>query len=402
MPTTILESGFNAPIKTWLPVEEIEPGALEQLHNAAKHPEVGPVVAAMPDTHVGFGISIGSIVPLLGSVSPNMVGVDQGCGMVAYSTRIKYDRERMDKTFWRAWSGNVARNVPTGFSWHKDSQDLGELDRPLRAAELQQLIKDKAAFQLGTLGGGNHFMEAQYDEDDYIWLMVHSGSRHTGLRLANYYQGKAVELTRKRSLAVGDDLATLPLDDQLGQDFMHDLAWSTDFALENRKRMVTRMAEALGYLLDYDAFRGLPIDDRFINIHHNFAQLETFDGQELMIHRKGATSAYRDQLGIIPGSMGSNSYIVRGLGNTESLQSCSHGAGRRMGRKQAKRELTEAQFAASLEGTYSKPSVNYIDEAPGAYKDIETVIGRQSDLVEIVHTLKPIITVKGDSRAKED
>jgi tRNA-splicing ligase RtcB len=240
---------------------------------------------------------------------------------------------------------------------------LGELDRPLRAAELQQLIKDKAAFQLGTLGGGNHFMEAQHDEDDYIWLMVHSGSRHTGLRLANYYQGKAVELTRKRSLAVGDDLATLPLDDQLGQDFMHDLAWSTDFALENRKRMVTRMAEALGYCLDYDAFRGLPTDDRFINIHHNFAQLESFDGQELMIHRKGATSAYKDQLGIIPGSMGSNSYIVRGLGNPESLRSCSHGAGRRMGRKQAKRELTEAQFAASLEGSYSKPSVNYIDEA---------------------------------------
>src|SRR3954452_23447560 len=146
---TLLESGFNAPIKTWLPVEEIEPGALEQLRNAAKHPEVGPVVAAMPDTHVGFGISIGAIVPLLGAVSPNMVGVDQGCGMVAYSAGIKYDRETMDKNFWRAWSGSVARNVPTGFSWHKDPQDLGELDRPLRATELQSLVKEKAAYQLG-------------------------------------------------------------------------------------------------------------------------------------------------------------------------------------------------------------------------------------------------------------
>jgi tRNA-splicing ligase RtcB (3'-phosphate/5'-hydroxy nucleic acid ligase) len=403
MNSTILEAGFNAPIKTWLPVEEIEPGALEQLHNAAKHPEVGPVVAAMPDTHVGYGVTIGCILPTVKAIIPNAVGVDIGCGMCAINTGVKYDRERMDKLFWRAWAGNVARNVPTGFSWHKQPQTLHELDRPLRATELQQLVQDKAAFQLGTLGGGNHFLEAQYDEDSYIWLMVHSGSRHTGLRIANYYNQKAIAVTQKRALAVGDDLASLPLDDQFGQDYLHDMAWATDFALENRKRMMSRMLTALYGSLELEDALTLDAEhEEFINIHHNFAQLETFDGQELMIHRKGATSAYRDQLGIIPGSMGSNSYIVKGLGNPESLQSCSHGAGRRMGRKQAKRELTEAQFAISLEGTYSKPSVNYIDEAPGAYKDIETVIGRQSDLVEIVHTLKPIITVKGDSRAKED
>jgi len=325
------------------------------------------------------------------------------CGMCAINTGIQYDRERMDKNFWRTWSGNVARNVPTGFTWHKDAQDLSALDRPLHATDIQPLIKDKAAFQLGTLGGGNHFLEAQYDEDGYIWLMVHSGSRHTGLRIANYYHQQAVGITHKRALVVGDDLASLPLDDQIGQDYLHDMVWATDFALAGRQQMIDKMAQAFYRATEaWDLPQNNRVDEDFINIHHNFAGLESFDGQDLMVHRKGATSAYKDQLGIIPGSMGTNSYIVKGLGNMESLQSCSHGAGRRMGRKAAKRELTEAQFATSLEGTYSKPSVTYIDEAPAAYKDIEIVIGRQTDLVEIVHTLKPIITVKGDSRAKED
>ncbi len=403
MITTIHEPGFNAPIKTWLPVEEIEPGALEQLYNAAKHPEVGPVVVAMPDTHVGYGVTIGCVFPTCNAVLPNAVGVDIGCGMCAINTGIQYDRERMDKTFWRSWSGNIARNVPTGFSWHKDPQELGVLDRALRATELQPLIKDKAAFQLGTLGGGNHFLEAQVDENNDIWLMVHSGSRHTGLRIANYYHQQAVGITHKRALAVGDDLASLPLGDQLGQDYLHDMTWATDFALESRVCMMTQMIGALWTSLETSDLTHEPAEkSELINIHHNFAALEEHGGQQLVVHRKGATSAYEGQFGIIPGSMGSNSYIVRGKGNEESLKSCSHGAGRRMGRKAAQRAITEADFAASLDGTYSKPLMTYVDEAPGAYKDISVVIGRQADLVEIVHTLKPIITVKGDSRAKED
>jgi tRNA-splicing ligase RtcB len=404
MTTTIHEPGFNAPIKTWLPVEEIETGALEQLYNAAKHPEVGPVVAAMPDTHVGYGVTIGCVFPTVKSIIPNAVGVDIGCGMCAINTGIQYDRERMDKNFWRAWSGNVARNVPTGFTWHKDARDLGALDQALRATELQQIIKDKAAFQLGTLGGGNHFLEAQVDKNNNIWLMVHSGSRHTGLRIANYYHQKAVTITHQRALAVGDDLSSLPLDDQLGQDYLHDMAWATDFALESRKHMLDALLLALHTSLALDGMAAAipaPVET-LINIHHNFAALEEHAGQQVMVHRKGATSAFDGQLGIIPGSMGTNSYIVRGRGNEESLKSCSHGAGRRMGRKAAQRAITEADFAASLEGTYSKPSMTYVDEAPLAYKDISVVIGRQADLVDIVHTLKPIITVKGDSRAKED
>lgn len=402
MNATINKPDYRAPIKTWLPVEEIEPGAMEQLDNAARHPEVGAHIAVMPDCHVGYGVTIGCVFPTVNAVLPNAVGVDIGCGMCAVATGVTYDRTRMDKSFWRGWSGQVARNVPTGFNVHRSPQDLGDLDRPLRARGLQPLLKGKADVQIGTLGGGNHFLEAQYDEDDQIWLMVHSGSRHTGLRIANHYNALAVDSSELRQLAVGKDLASLPLDDETGQDYLHDMAWATDFALESRRRMTDQMVKAF-YAAAERAGVEVPAQaDLFINIHHNFAQLEQHPEGEVMVHRKGATSAAAGQLGIIPGSMGSPSYIVRGRGNEESLRSCSHGAGRTMGRNAARKAISEAAFVASLAGTYSKPSMSYVDEAPGVYKDIETVIARQADLVEIVHTLRPIITLKGDSRARED
>ncbi len=295
--------------------------------------------------------------------------------------------------------------MPNGFKSHARPQDLGELDRPLRAASLQPLVHDKAAVQLGTLGGGNHFMEAQVAEDGIIWLMVHSGSRHTGLRIADFYNQKAIESTERRKLPVRNDLASLRTDEPDGEDYLQDMQWAADFALASRRQMMTRMAEAfakaLGKALDDDSFVDLP-DDRFINIHHNFANVEVVDGEEVVVHRKGATSAYAGELGIIPGSMGANSYIVRGLGNPESLQSCSHGAGRRMGRNAAKKSISEANFVKSLEGTYSKASMSYVDEAPGAYKNIAKVIARQQDLIAIEHVLKPLITIKGDSKARED
>lgn len=391
------EPDFKVPIKLWLPAEEVESGAMEQLKNAARHPEVAGHLAVMPDCHVGYGVTIGCVLPTLGAVLPNAVGVDIGCGMCALDTGVTLDPDRMGQKFWRNWAGRVVRDVPTGFSAHKRAQDLGELERPLRAGKLQSLVREKAAVQIGTLGGGNHFLEAQVDEAGTIWLMVHSGSRHTGLRVANHYNERAIASSEQRHLDAPSDLASLPLDDRMGQDYLHDMRWATDFALENRARMIGAMVKALEVYLNDEIVEGA-----FINIPHNFARLETVDGRELMVHRKGATSAEAGQLGIIPGSMGSPSYIVRGKGNGDALNSCSHGAGRRMGRNVAKKTITEAAFAASLEGTYSKPSVHYIDEAPAAYKDIETVIARQRDLVEVVHALKPIITVKGDSRAKED
>ncbi|MGC4191665.1 MAG: RtcB family protein [Thermomicrobiales bacterium] len=403
METIIQRGSMRVPINTWLPETEIEPGAMEQLTNAASHPEVSLRVAAMPDTHVGFGVSIGCVFPTENAVLPNAVGVDIGCGMCALNTGITLDREQMDKTFWRAWSGQVNRTIPTGFNVHRHPQNLGDLDRPLRATVLQSLIQEKAAFQLGTLGGGNHFLEAQADENGLIWLMVHSGSRHTGLRIADHYNALAIRSTEARSLAVGKDLASLPLDDQTGQDYLADMQWATDFALASRTQMIQGMLEQLHHVL---ATTGIAVDapapEPMISIHHNFAALEEHDGVPVMVHRKGATSAFAGQLGIIPGSMGSPSSIVRGRGNPESLMSCSHGAGRRMSRSAARRSIDTNAFSASLAGTFSKASKGYIDEAPGAYKDIETVIARQMDLIEIVHTLTPLITVKGDSRARED
>ena len=397
----ITSPDFNAEIRAWLPIEEIEDGALRQLHNAARHPEVAPVIAVMPDCHVGFGVTIGCVFPTVNAVVPNAVGVDIGCGICAIETGVSYDRERMDRTFWRRWSGQVGRNVPTGFGVRKTPQELFDLDRPLRAASLQPLVHEKAAVQLGTLGGGNHFLEAQVDETGSIWLMVHSGSRHTGLRIAAWHHDVAKTMTKKRGLRVADDLASLPLDDETGQHYLDDMAWATEFALANRKLMMAALLDAFLDSADAIGFAESPPSE-LINIHHNFARLEEVDGRWLMVHRKGATSAYENQLGVIPGSMGAASYIVRGRGNSESLKSCSHGAGRRMGRKVARNEISSVAFAASLEGTFSRASMNYVDEAPAAYKDIELVMDRQADLVEVVHTLRPIVTLKGDSRAKED
>lgn len=392
----------KAVVKTWLPPEEIEAGAMEQIANAARHPEVADTVAIMPDCHVGFGVTIGSVFPTVNAVLPNAVGVDIGCGMCALETGIAYDPERMDRAFWRQWSGQVARNIPTGFGMHKSPQALGELDRKLKAESLQHFVRERATVQLGTLGGGNHFLEAQVDERGVLWLMVHSGSRNTGLQIANHYNELAIDVTVRRSLPVGKDLASLPLDDQLGQDYVHDMQWATDFALASRRQMIGRMHEELLRALRQAGIADEGEPAELINIHHNFAALEEHGGREVMVHRKGATSAYAGQIGIIPGSMGTSSYIVRGRGNEHSLKSCSHGAGRRLGRNAARKTITEAEFVASLAGTHSKPSRSYLDEAPGAYKDIDTVIGRQADLIEIVHTLRPLITLKGDSRAKED
>jgi len=397
-----IEISNGALVRTWLPPGEIEPGAMEQIVNSARHPEVADAIAIMPDCHVGYGVTIGCVFPTINAVVPNAVGVDIGCGMSAINTGVRLDERRFDRQFWRALSGDVQRNIPTGFAGNRTPARLERLDRPLRATELQSLVRDKAPAQLGTLGGGNHFLEAQVDEAGTVWFMVHSGSRHTGLRIANHYHTLAVANSQARGLDVGRDLSSLPLDDQVGQDYLVDMTWAAEFALESRLRMVRGLVqifadriERLGILINPEA---LPV----INIPHNVAGLEMHGGRTVMVHRKGATSANLDEMGIIPGSMGSPSYIVRGRGNPLSFNSCSHGAGRRMGRKRAKEQITQSDFERSLQNTFSKASMTYVDEAPGAYKPIETVIERQQDLVEIVHTLRPIITVKGDSKARED
>jgi tRNA-splicing ligase RtcB (3'-phosphate/5'-hydroxy nucleic acid ligase) len=397
MPTTFDEPGFNAPIKTWLPPDEIEEGALEQLRNAARHPNVGSHVAVMPDCHVGYGVTIGCVFPTIDAILPTAVGVDVACGICAVPTGITIRRTKHDARFWGNWADRVRASVPTGFTAFTERQRWDGFAHALRARELQQIMRDKAALQLGTLGGGNHFLEAQADENNQIWLMVHSGSRHTGLRIADHYTKLAESISAKRGESVPMDLASLPLDDQIAQDYLHDMDWATEFALESRYRMLEAMLEALR--LDPEEVGGR---EAFINIHHNFARIEEHGGESVVVHRKGATSAKEGEIGIIPGSMGTPSYIVRGLGNAESFASCSHGAGRRMGRNQAKRSIDEAKLKASLAGTFTKPSMSFVDEAPGAYKDVTKVIAQQSDLIDVLHTLRPLMTVKGDSRAKDD
>lgn len=397
MPEIIQEPDFNAPIKTWLPVSEIEPGALEQLRNAARHPAVGDHVAVMPDCHVGYGVTIGCVLPTVGAVLPTAVGVDIACGVSAVRTPLTHDPAKTGAQFWGDWAAAVRRSVPTGFAAHKDNQKWEGLGYAFRAESLQPLMREKAAVQLGTLGGGNHFLEAQVDEEGSIWLMVHSGSRHIGLRVADHYTKLAEEISRARGERVPKDLASLPLDYETAADYLTDMQWATEYALESRYRMVEAMIRALG--LDPEELGGR---EAIINIHHNFARIEEHGGEQVVVHRKGATSARDGEIGLIPGSMGAPSYVVRGLGNPESFASCSHGAGRQMGRKQAKKRIDEATLRASLAGTFTRPSMGFVDEAPGAYKDVTRVIAQQSDLVEIFHTLRPLITVKGDSRAKDD
>lgn len=397
MMQTITEKDFKAPIKTWLPREDIEQGAFDQLRNAARHPDVGPHVAVMPDCHVGFGVTIGCVFPTVDVVVPTAVGVDIACGMCAVPTGREYKPKRMDGRYWQRWADDLRGGVPTGFGVHKKRQSWKGFDIQLRARELQPLIAEKAAVQLGTLGGGNHFLEAQVDETGQIWLMVHSGSRHTGLRIAEHYTAWAKAIQQKRGFSTPPELWALPLDDQVAQDYLHDMEWATAFALESRYLMLEAMLAALG--MEPAEVGGR---NAFINIHHNFARVEEHFGQKMVVHRKGATSAQAGEIGIIPGSMGAPSFIVRGLGNEESFSSCSHGAGRRMGRGQARRALDEADLKTALAGTHTRPSRGFIDEAPQVYKDVTKVLALQTDLVDIVHTLRPLITVKGDSKAKDD
>jgi tRNA-splicing ligase RtcB (3'-phosphate/5'-hydroxy nucleic acid ligase) len=397
MYTVIHDSDQRIPIKTWLPPGEIEQGALEQLKNAASHPDVGPQISVMPDCHVGHGVTIGCVLPSPNALLPTAVGVDIGCGMCAVPTGVKFHSKKMDARFWQKWGTSVQRSVPTGFSTHNHPQKWDGLEVRLRATPLQQLVRGKGAVQLGTLGGGNHFLEAQVDEEGEIWFMVHSGSRHTGLRIAGHYTDLAKDITAARGIQTPPALWSLPLDDQIAQDYAYDMEWATDFALESRYRMLEAMLEAFHLGIEDVGGR-----EAIINIHHNFARIEEHNGERLVVHRKGATSAQPGEMGIIPGSMGAPSYIVRGLGNEESFASCSHGAGRKMSRTVAKNSIDEEDLKTALKGTFTVASKGVLDEAPQAYKDVTKVIARQADLIEVVHTLRPIMTIKGDSKARDD
>jgi tRNA-splicing ligase RtcB len=406
--TLSFASGTNALV--WLDADNIEQSAREQIALMATLPVLGGHLAIMPDCHFGKGATVGSVLPLDGAVIPNCVGVDIGCGMAVVPLGIRFEGELATREFWRDWLGKAQRAVPSGFSCH-DKYDptldaiqeraAAAFGTPYIADRLQQpealgtgrrldSLGEQILRQCGTLGGGNHFLEVQRDEADNLYLMVHSGSRATGLKLAEHYAGLARARYAASSVEPPRDLDWLELGTTEGDAYLADMQWAVDYALLNRKEMLRAALRTLG--LEFD-------EAKMINIPHNYAALEEHNGRRLVIHRKGATSARAGELGIIPGSMGSASYIVRGRGEALSYNSCSHGAGRAMGRKAAKRALNTSQFAEAIAGTFSTPSSSYIDEAPMAYKNIDEVMARQADLVEIVTTLRPVITLKSADEA---
>jgi tRNA-splicing ligase RtcB len=373
------------PIKLWL--DEIEDGAVEQALNLARLPFAFHHIAIMPDAHVGYGMPIGGVMATDGVVVPNAVGVDIGCGMCAVrSSLVDYDTDRLKSVM-----GLIRERIPVGFNHHKDKQEWeGFADAPDVPVVQHEL--GSARYQIGTLGGGNHFLEIQKDGSSRVWLMLHSGSRNFGLKIAKQYHDKARELCKMWFSQIPDqELAFLPIGTDEAKEYMMAMNFALRFALESRIRMMTVMMQSL-----VDVFTGTTFDAP-LNVHHNYARFESHFGRNVIVHRKGATSARAGEAGIIPGSQGTASHIVRGMGNVDSFTSCSHGAGRRMGRKQAQRELNledeikRLNDAGVIHGIRHK---NDLDEAAGAYKDIGLVMKNQSDLVEIIETLTPLGVIK--------
>lgn len=371
-------------IKSWC--NEPEEGALEQAKNLANLPFVFKQVCLMPDTHQGYGMPIGGVIATEGVIIPNAVGVDIGCGMLAVKTSL----EEIDTDTLKKIMSDIRASIPLGFGHHKEKQDIAfmpdRIDCPVNNVEWE-----RSQYQVGTLGGGNHFIEIQRGDDGFIWYMIHSGSRNVGLKVANHYNKLAKKLNAKwhSSVEVKADLAFLPTNDEEAGQYIAEMNWSLEFSHYNRQLMSKRIAESF-YKHTNSTFA------EEINIAHNYARMESHFGKNVMVHRKGATSARDGEIGIIPGSQGTSSYIVKGKGNPLSFQSCSHGAGRRMGRKQAIRELVLEDEVAKLKGIlHSVRGVKDLDEAAGAYKDIDVVMAEQTDLVDIQVKLIPLAVIKG-------
>lgn len=373
---------------------------MRQAVNLSNLPFVVSHVALMPDSHVGFGMPIGGVIAAEGVIVPNAVGVDIGCGMVAWKTGIAAEQFRPHL---QQFIDFAQRNIPLGFK-HRNPREGEKLARKWCPELIERFSgKDrrraylsgyeKTIEQVGTLGGGNHFIEVQVDPDEVIWIMVHSGSRNVGLQINAHYHRLARELCRRNGTLPDDPgLAYLPADSQEGQDYIEHMHFALEFARCNRQVMMKLCQEAI---LQGPAGQYAGGTDETINIHHNYAELEEHLDKKLWVHRKGATSARAGQLGIVPGSMGTKSYIVRGKGNPESFMSCSHGAGRVMGRNEAKQRITMDRFRKSMEGVLFRCSPRHLDEAPDAYKDVDRVMANQADLVEIVTELRPLAVVKG-------
>jgi tRNA-splicing ligase RtcB (3'-phosphate/5'-hydroxy nucleic acid ligase) len=389
----------HVPVKIW--TDQIEPSAEDQLTTLAGCPFIFHHVAAMPDVHYGLGATIGSVFAAENALLPTAVGVDIGCGMLAQPFDVR--AVDLSPAFLRNLHEVVKKRIPTGFGEHQFRQEWEGFDEERYTAPVAAIVRKKGPPQLGTLGGGNHFLELCRDEEGMVWLMLHSGSRGAGNMIASHHIDIAKKLNQELGIPSAPDLWVLPLDRPEAQDYLRDMLWAQDYAMENRQRMLESFIDLFGDLLKKKLRIDLQFDpEAVVNIHHNYAHEETHFGRTVWVHRKGATFAGADVLGIIPGSMATGSFIVRGLGNPDSFTSCSHGAGRVMSRGQATRSITLESFAHKMKGIVAETTAEYLDEAPQAYKDLDTVIHNQSDLVEPVRRLWPIMNVKGASRGHKD
>ncbi len=371
----------DIPIKIWVNnLDEVEASALQQLKNIAKLPGIFKHVAAMPDVHLGIGATVGSVLAFDGIIPPSAVGVDIGCGMLAVPLNkpidMLYNKETFDK---------IENSVPLGPNGHRYPKNLG----PLKAsASLRvQSVWQKAFEQLGTLGGGNHFIEICSDTKNNAWLMLHSWSRNVGNEVARIHVRNAKAIMKIQQIKLADpDLAYLTDGTTEFSDYLEDLHWCQQYAYQNRQTMLRLVLSALEIEID---------PKTVINCHHNYAEVENHFNKDVLVVRKGAVRARQGDLGIIPGSMGQKSYIVKGLGNPESFCSCSHGAGRTHSRTKAKELFTEEDLVKQTEGVFCRKDRGVLDEIPSAYKNLDTVMDNQKDLVSIVETLKAVVTVKG-------
>lgn len=404
---SVLTEG-RVPVKLWAPEHEVEEGSLKQLRNLATLPFAFKHVAAMPDVHWGNGTSVGAVVATEGAIIPAAVGVDIGCGMVAAQLSLRADDLPDDLGKVRA---AIEAAVPHGRTDNGGANDRGAwndipvrvlaaFDASLGGALLSLMGRhpkltragDRASRQLGTLGTGNHFIEVSLDTENNVWVMLHSGSRGIGNAIGSYFIERAKEHMRQYFINLPDEeLAYLPDGTDDFRDYWDAVSWAQEYAATNRTLMMQAVVKAMretipkpfGWVRDA------------VNCHHNYVAREHHFGRNILVTRKGAVRARQGDLGIIPGSMGTRSYIVRGLGNPESFMSCAHGAGRRMGRKEAKRRFTVEDLLVQTAGVECRKDADVIDEIPAAYKDIDQVMENQKDLVEIVATLKAVICVKG-------
>lgn len=410
------KDGLAIPVKMWVQPGSnlgkdfnIEDGALAQIKNLANLPFAFHHIAIMPDCHQGYGMPIGGVLATEGVIIPNAVGVDIGCGMCAVKTSLK--AENLDKETLKKIMGKIREVIPLGMNHHKESQNKDLMPKQLPddnfgygkwsicGKEYESALK-----QIGTLGGGNHFIEIQKDIKDNIWIMIHSGSRNLGYKVAKYYNEVAIKLNEQWHTKVPKkwELAFLPIETKEAKDYITEMQYCVDFALANRKLMMDNIYQCFEGSLGKDSFFNKTFINYgfdIINIAHNYASQENHFGRNVWVHRKGATLAREGIIGIIPGSQGTKSYIVKGLGNSDSFMSCSHGAGRKMGRNQACKDLDLATEIKKLEDQgiiHGIRSVKDLDEASGAYKDIDVVMENQKDLVEILVELQPLAVIKGE------